>query len=513
MKWAARAVSALPAGMKVWPRLSAPAISYLRVPVRPLRFGGHFFLSMHLVFLNQYYPLDAAPTGVMLEAVVRQLAEEGHEVTVLCASGGYARAESKIESPDSRVPTEREIHSASSSQPSNINHPLIHIVRIPATQFGRGSAIYKLIDYASFYLMVAWKLATLRPDPDRVVALTTPPFLSVLARLISKFLGADHALWVMDLYPDVMVAHGMLPDGGWKHRVLACIARWGFSGKRCATVLTLGPDMAERVSRVMGSGVSATVQWVPLWGAEVIRDQSSVISGERGGTSNIEGRQETERGIHSASSSEPSTINHQPSTLNDQLSSALRAQRGWLADELVVMYSGNMGLGHRFGEFLEAAKVHGQSISHTRFVFYGGGKRRLEIEDFISQYPDCPIELHDYAPAQDLSAHLQSADVHLASLDAAWSGTMVPSKLQGIFAVGRPVIFVGSSQSSIGRWVAESGGGWLVEPGDVSGLLVALNEAGDPGVRTARGNAAAEFAKSHFDKNTNATRVADILTR
>jgi hypothetical protein len=50
---------------------------------------------VHLVFLNQYYPPDAAPTGVMLEGVVEKLVRDGHEVTVLCASGGYADSRHK----------------------------------------------------------------------------------------------------------------------------------------------------------------------------------------------------------------------------------------------------------------------------------------------------------------------------------------------------------------------------------------------------------------------------------
>ena len=45
---------------------------------------------MHLVFLNQYYPPDAAPTGVMLEGLVEGLLRDGHQVSVLCAAGGYA---------------------------------------------------------------------------------------------------------------------------------------------------------------------------------------------------------------------------------------------------------------------------------------------------------------------------------------------------------------------------------------------------------------------------------------
>jgi len=219
---------------------------------------------------------------------------------------------------------------------------------------------------------------------------------------------------------------------------------------------------------------------------------------------------------------------------------ALRRERGWADDDFIVMYSGNMGLGHCFGEFLKAASAltiehpaspmshagtspketcsrssasNSQPSPNIRFVFYGGGKRRVEIENFISRHPECGIELHDYAPAENLTAHLQSADVHLASLDAAWSGTMVPSKLQGIFAAGRPVIFIGSVESSIGRWIAESGGGWVVAPEDSAGLLAALAEARDPQTRRVRGDSASAYARLCFDRNTNAARVAEIFTR
>ncbi len=245
----------------------------------------------------------------------------------------------------------------------------------------------------------------------------------------------------------------------------------------------------------------------------------------------------------------PSVPIQNPESKIQNSKSTLRVKRGWRNDELIVMYSGNMGLGHRFGEILEAArrlniehrtsnierrseeacssaseietnliqnpesKIQNHPSPSFRFVFYGAGKRRREIEAFVREHSGAAVELHDYAPAEELEAHLLSADVHLVSLDAAWTGTMVPSKLQGIFAVGRPVIFVGSGESSIGRWVLESGGGWVVEPEDVNGLLAALEEARDPAVRASKGNAAGEFAKLHFDRQTNAARVAEMFTR
>ena len=109
----------------------------------------------------------------------------------------------------------------------------------------------------------------------------------------------------------------------------------------------------------------------------------------------------------------------------------LRAQRGWSQQETVFLYSGNMGVGHRFGEFLETAKRLG--ADGMRWVFSGGGKRRAEIENFARRHPNLPIQFLGYVPQEHLAAHLASADVHLASMDAAWDGFMVPSKLQGQF--------------------------------------------------------------------------------
>lgn len=406
---------------------------------------------MHLVFLNQYFPPDDAPTGRVLAAVAEELRRNGHEVTVLCsAAGGYTG-----------VPASGECLSGHRLE----NESRVRVIRLGATAFGRGSFVGKLVDYLSFYLGVVWRLATLRPGPDRVVALTTPPLLSLLARGGSKLRGGDHAHWVMDLYPDVMVAHGMLRAEGVAHRGLRALARWGLGGGRNAGVLVLGPDMAERTARLVEHGA---VDWVPLWATASETDEAALeVQGNR-----------------------------------------LRRERGW--DGLVMMYSGNMGLGHRFHEFLEAARL---AEVGERWVFFGGGKRRGEVQAFSEAHPDARLELHDYVSHETLAAHLRSADVHLASLEPGWEGTMVPSKLQGIAAVGRPILFVGSDRSSIGRWIAEGGAGWVVPPEDSAAMRKAIREAADPGQRARRGEAAAALARKLFQADRNIARSAAFLSR
>jgi len=425
----------------------------------------------NIIFLNQYYPPDGAPTGVMLRAVAERLLKDGHQVTVFCASWGYS-AEVKD---GSRQDAEATVDDGGG----------IRIIRIGATRFGRGTFVGKLVDYLSFYLGVMWKLLTMRPRPNRIVALTTPPYLAVVARLMSKLRRADHVHWIMDLYPDVMVAHGMLKERSILRWFLSALARWGFGGRRCAAVVTLGPDMAQAVGAYLPADRKA--DWVPLWATAA--SPKLAVGGEDGRVA------------------------------------ALRRSRGWGDDETVFLYSGNMGLGHRFEEFLEVLGSEpfsvggGEPESKLRFVFSGRGKRRGEIETYLADRKEegdvspgsIPVELMDYVPAEELTSHLLSGDVHLASMEPSWDGTMVPSKLQGSFSVGRPVLFVGSRTCSIGKWILESGGGWVVAPGDLVALQTAMLEGCDAEERTRRGSLAAQLAREHFDVEINAARVAELL--
>ena len=321
----------------------------------------------------------------------------------------------------------------------------------------------KMADYAFFYLGVAWHLALIKPKPDRIVALTTPPYLSILARFFSKLRGGDHAHWVMDLYPDVMVAHGMLSQKGLPARFLEGLARWGFGGRRSKMVLTLGPDMETRTARYLSPETPR--EWVPLWGTA---EATAPVS--------------TPEKLEETKPQKP----------------------------VVLMYSGNMGLGHRFDEFLAAAASAGDDFL---WKFHGQGKRRAEVEKFLAENPGAQVTLGDYVPREELAAHLAAADVHLASLDPVWDGTMVPSKLQGIFAIGRPVIFVGSRTCAMGTWILESGGGWVVPPDDPAAMQAALQEARVAEIRNQKGKSALNFAERCFGTAENAERIAYLLTR
>ncbi len=391
---------------------------------------------MRLLLLNQYYPPDVAPTGRFLEDLALALVARGHEVHVICSRRSYGSPE--------RYPREEERHR-------------VHVHRVAALGLGRRGHVARLLDYVSFMLLAG--LRALRvPRPDLVLALTTPPYVGVLAKLVASLRGGAHAHWIMDLYPDALVAHGMLRPTRLASGGLRALTRWQLAGARA--VICLGPFVAGRVAAYLAPGAKADV--VALWARAEPMPAKSV-----------------------------------------------RADRGWSADELVLMYSGNMGLGHRFDEFLRAAAQLGPT--GPRWAFVGDGPRRGEVEAFAGHHPEARVELLPYVDGERLAASLTSADVHLVSLARAWQGVIVPSKLHAVFALGRPVLFVGPRENEIAQWIEESGGGWIVAEDDVADLLAAVAQAGHSGERRRRGEAALAFAGSHFDRAKNVERIVERL--
>ena len=398
---------------------------------------------MRFLLLNQFYPPDVAPTGQYLHDLARSLVQRGHQVKVLCSRRSYN---------GTKTFAPRELMDG------------VEVVRLAATGFGRRGFLGKIADYASFYSRSFWSLMFEKDRPDVILSLTTPPYIGLLAKIAARKHHCRHANWIMDLYPDVMFAHGMTRSGGILARLLRKLTRWQFKG--ADRIFTLGPNMAERISAYCDDRNSA-VCWIPLW-----------------------------------STSEPvAWPENEPNPL--------RISRGWGSDEVVFLYSGNMGLGHRFNEFLEAAKQ--LAGSKLCWVFAGDGKRKAEIETFAKVNPGVPIQFLEGVPYAQLRAHLCAADIHLASMDSAWQGTMVPSKLQGSFAVGQPVLYVGGRNCETALWIQQSGGGWVVDENDLKGLVQAIDEARNPDERRRRGRAGLEFARNNFLKSTSCGRFIELL--
>ncbi len=399
---------------------------------------------MDILLINEFFPPDLAPTGQLLEDLARTLAERGHSVTVLCSASTYA-ADSCA---DDRAPAQTRV------------------LRVGRRGMARRGLRGTFARYLAFHVDAYRQVRRLRWTPDVTVSLTTPPFVGLTMQWALRGGAAAHVNWVMDLYPHVLVAHGILRSGGLGDRILTGLARR--QCRKAALNVVLGGGMAGQIHAMLGQEICPRPTVVPLWAPDSLRPWAE---------------------------NEPNPF---------------RIDHGWRDDETVFLYSGNMGLGHPVAPFLEVARqLH--AMSSLRWAFAGAGRRLSEVRAFACAHPEARIECLPYVDRADLRAHLCAADVHLVGLRDTWSDLIVPSKIPAAFAVGKPVILVGSAQSDAARYVCESGGGWVVAESDLDGLAQAIQECRDPDERRRRGAAAHRFARAQFDRTVNCGRMADVV--
>jgi colanic acid biosynthesis glycosyl transferase WcaI len=142
-----------------------------------------------------------------------------------------------------------------------------------------------------------------------------------------------------------------------------------------------------------------------------------------------------------------------------------------LGDELVVMYSGNVGFSQSFS-LVERAAAHFVDRSDVRFVINGEGAARSEIDRWARNLPN--VIISDFAPREHVSDVLGTADLHLILLREGLAQSSTPSKLYGILAAGRPVLASIDLGSDVDEVIRRSGAGVTVPPDDSVAFIDAL---------------------------------------
>lgn len=398
---------------------------------------------MRVLMINQVFAPDVAATAQHAHDLARHLVSHGHEVRVIASRSIYGQK-------GAALPAREDVDGAT-----------VH--RVGRSLFGKAGILARVADFALFYALAGWKAMTI-PRADVVVCFTTPPFIALVGWLVRAVRGSRFVYWVMDLYPDLPVACGVMTEGAASTRLFEAINR--FCLKRADRAVVLGRCME---ARVLGKGTPASVvERIGVW-------------------------------------SDPAEV-----TPIERSANPYRAE--WaLGDRFVVMYSGNFGLGHDVRTMCEAAALL-EGDDRIRFVFVGGGKRKEEVERFVGERGLGNCVLAPYQPRERLDASLSCADAHLASLAPGVEGIMVPCKLFGIMAAERPCVFIGSESSELSLVLSEHGCGVTVEPGDAEGLAALLRRwAGDPAEAARLGANSRRALESAYDRRSACERWRLLL--
>ncbi|MDO8261645.1 MAG: glycosyltransferase WbuB [Gallionella sp.] len=348
----------------------------------------------------------------------------------------------------------------------------------------RPSGLKRVLHLASFALssfpimlrQIFWR-------PDVVLVVEPPLFCAPQAWLVARLSGGKAWLHIQDYEVDAAFDLGLLKGAALRRWVAAC-ERWLMRG--FDRVSTISQRMVERAlaKGVAPERVVLFPNWVEITGPRI-----------------------------------------EASGLSKAGQSGYRAELGITADAVVALYSGNMG-GKQGLEILaqvaslcrgfpfppaplkeqlairldvKAAKslvipLAGE-VSSVVFVFCGDGAGRADLVALCDGLPN--VRFMDLQPLVRLGELLAMADIHLLPQRADAADLVMPSKLTGMLASGRPVVATAHANTELANVVV--GCGLVVEPEQPQAFADAIMKlANDEVLRSRLGAAGRAYAEAHL---------------
>jgi glycosyltransferase involved in cell wall biosynthesis len=344
--------------------------------------------------------------------------------------------------------------------PGRDTHEGVAIVRVRSLRFNKTGMAGRAAGLAS-YLVLATAAALRQPRPDAVVVETDPPALGALGALLKRWHRCPMVFYLQDLFPDVGLALGKFRPGP-----LTSLLRWltNVGLRNADRVVVLGEDMRRRV---LERGVApGRVAVIPNWADT--------------------------RALRPTGGPNP-----------------LRAEWG-VEGRFVVMYSGNLGLSQGLDGVLEAAAALRDEPVTFLFVGEGGAKPGLVARAGERGLPN--VRFLPYQPKARLGDSLTAADLHLIPMRRGLAGCMVPSKLYGILAAGRPYVAAVDADSEVAAVTAAHRTGLRVEPESPDALAAAVRWClANPAELKAMGARGRGVAEEYFDRARSVALFADLL--
>ena len=184
-------------------------------------------------------------------------------------------------------------------------------------------------------------------------------------------------------------------------------------------------------------------------------------------------------------------------------SGAYRSRLGIAADAVVVLFSGTLGGKQGLLVIPEAARLLA-ARENIVFVICGDGVMKPQLESVSAELPN--VRLIPLQPFERLGELLCMADIHLLPQSAGAADLVLPSKLSGMLASGRPVIATCRAGTELHGVVSQCG--IPVPPEDSAALAQAVCQlAQDVAMRQELGRCARAYAEVNFERDAILGRV------
>ena len=300
----------------------------------------------------------------------------------------------------------------------NETYKSISIIRAYGTTFPKRLLLFRLINLGTYFLMAFTSGFFVKKKPDIVIALTDPPVLGLLGIFFSKLYKAKFIYSCKDIYPEVGMITGRLKNP-FLNFLLKKINEISFVV--ADKILCLGEDMKKKI---VDKGISSEK-------ISVIHDWADT-----------------------------KTLYPIPENENPLISKY--KQPG----QFLIMYSGNIGFTQGLEKVIDVAK-HLKNNQNIKFAFVGEGANKSKLQDLVARQNLSNISFFPYESRNQILYSLNVADLHLITLEKGLGGIIVPSKVYGIMACGKPFVALVDKDSEVDLIANKFKCGMSIIPGDI----------------------------------------------
>ncbi len=404
---------------------------------------------MKVCFFNRSYWPDQAATGQFLTELSEDLVSR-YGAEVTVVAGRSLNAPS--DAGRWRLgPVSRESHRG------------VAIRRANGTRLRPGRFVARVSNYLSYF--AAATVASFGVGrPDVVVSMTDPPIVGLAALWTARRTGARFVYLCEDIFPEVAA----LIEDFHNPTVNAALDRINrYLLREADGVIALGDRMRRRLVEEKGAD-PARVHVIHNWA-----DCEAIVPGPK--------------------------------------DNAFARAHG-LVDRFVVMHSGNVGLSQNLDVLIEAADRL-RSKERLTIAIVGDGSKRQALEAMVTARGLTSVRFFPYQPKAQLHDSFATADAFLVSLKRGLEGFIVPSKVYGILAAGRPYIAATDPSSEAAAIVRDGQCGLVAAPGDPAALADAIATMYDHPAATAEMGERARRVARQFDRRIAVQMYHDLLTR
>lgn len=348
------------------------------------------------------------PENFRINDLVQELSNRGYKITIITGLPNYPSG---------------NLHSDYKKKPNEFSSYFsAKIIRAPIVLRGNGNLFRLFLNYISYVLsgsIAAWRLR--KSEFDLIFVYEPSPITVCLPAIFFKFLTKTPIIfWVLDLWPETLKSLKIINSSF----ILSIVGKLvSFIYQRCDLILGQSRSFESEINKYSFNQLK--FRYFPSWSEDLVQESS---------------------------------YKNLPILSNDN-------------NFFKIVFTGNIGKSQDFESILLAAEVLKSSNIRAKFLIFGDGRMKNDLEDqILFKGLKEHIQICGLYPLSAMPSIYQQSDALLATLKAtpAFEKT-IPAKIQSYMLSSKPILTMISGEGS--RIVDDAKCGLTANSGDFLKLI------------------------------------------